>query len=209
VRLPRERHARTVSDSTRASRGRTVCAVVVLCDGPKMCPCGHHEAITTMQDSACRRLAALYGTASRLPHAVSRTCGSVPSSGDELSSLRVAKVAAWPGRGNHKELTKCSRSTIATCYGGTWTMSERREAQGHDFISRRDLAASGVDSAKRRLRGWKACRWAHGSQDEGAVDVTVPGVLDRAPSLSSRMRATGRCASVADPHEILKLKTRS
>ncbi len=60
------------------------------------------------------------------------------------------------------------------------------------------------DSAKRRLRCWKACP----AKIEGAVDVTVPGVLEPGTELVIKNEGDRPMRVVADPHEILKLKTR-
>jgi len=85
----------------------------------------------------------------------------------------------------------------------------RREAQGHDFISRRDLVASGVGFSEAEiavLESMSAGRTA--AKIEGAVDVTVPGVLEPGTELVIKNEGDRPMRVVADPHEILKLKTR-
>jgi hypothetical protein len=89
----------------------------------------------------------------------------------------------------------------------------RCETQGHDFISRRDLVACGVGFSEAEiavLESMSAGRTA--AEIEGAVDVvdvTVPGVLEPGTELVIKNEGDRPMRVVADPHEILKLKTRS
>jgi hypothetical protein len=85
----------------------------------------------------------------------------------------------------------------------------RCEARRHDFISRRDLVASGVGFSEAEiavLESMSAGRAA--AEIEGTVDVTVPGVLEPGTELVIKNKGDRPMRVVADPHEMLKLKTR-